>query len=78
MATIGSAQAMQLDDCIGNLTPGMEADLIVLDLESTSLIETRVLNARDIWDVLFAQIILADDRAVKATYAGGRLVWQCD
>ena len=78
MATIGSAQAMQLDDCIGNLTPGMEADLIVLDLESTSLIETRVLNAHDIWDVLFAQIILADDRAVKATYAGGRLVWQCD
>jgi len=78
MATTGSAKAMRLDDCIGNLKPGMEADLIVLDLKSTPLIENRVRNARDIWDVLFAQVILADDRAVRATYAGGRLVWERD
>ena len=78
MATTGSAKAMRLDDCIGNLKPGMEADLIVLDLKSTPLIENRVRNARDLWDVLFAQVILADDRAVRATYAGGRLVWERD
>ena len=76
MASLGSAQAMQLDKCIGNLKPGMEADLIVLDLKSTPLIEYRVQNAHEIWDVLFAQVILADDRAVKATYAGGKLVWK--
>jgi hypothetical protein len=28
-------------------------------------------NAGDIFDVLFAQMILADDRAIKATYVMG-------
>ena len=78
MATIGSAKAMRIDGSIGNLKAGMEADLTVLDLKSTPLIENRVRNARDIWDVLFAQVILADDRAVEATYAGGRCVWERD
>ena len=78
LATIGSAKVMRIDGCIGNLKAGMEADLIVLDLKSTPLIENRVRNARDIWDVLFAQVILADDRAVEATYVGGRRVWKRD
>ena len=76
MATIGSAQAMRLDDRIGNLAPGMEADVIVLDLASTPLIEARINEAEDIWDVLFAQMILADERAIRATYSGGQQVWE--
>ena len=67
---------MNLEDRIGNLTPGMEADVTVIDLKSTSLIERRVSQAEDIWDVLFAQIILADDRAIKATYAAGNIVYE--
>ncbi len=76
LATMGSAKAMRLEDCIGNLKPGTEADLVVLDLKSTPLIDNRVQTACDIWDLLFAQIILADDRAVEATYAGGELVYK--
>ena len=76
MATMGSAQAMRLGDRIGNLAPGMEADLIVINLKSTPLIERRVHEAEDIWDTLFAQVILADDRAVLAAYANGGLVWE--
>ena len=46
---------------VERLAPGMEADLIVINLKSTPLIERRVHEAEDIWDTLFAQVILADD-----------------
>lgn len=75
LASVGSARAMRLDDKIGNLAPGMEADLTVIDLTSTDLIERRVARAEDIWDVLFAQMILADDRAIRATYSAGQEVY---
>ena len=32
LATQGSAKALHLDDQIGNIAPGMAADLVVLDL----------------------------------------------
>ncbi len=76
LASVGSARAMRLDDRIGNLATGMEADVTVIDLASTPLIEQRMAGAENLWDALFAQMILADDRAIHATYAAGRLVHQ--
>ncbi|MCH8139092.1 MAG: guanine deaminase [Proteobacteria bacterium] len=78
LASAGSAAAMRLDRRIGNLAPGMEADMVVIDLASTPLIARRMAGADSLWDALFAQIILADDRAIRATYAAGRLVFQGD
>lgn len=75
MATCGGAKAMRCDDRIGNLAPGMDADIIVLDLKSNPLLSRRVEQANDIYDILFAQMILADERAVKATYIAGELVY---
>src|SRR5690606_31538032 len=37
LATRGAAQAMGMEDRIGGIEPGMEADLVVMDLESTPL-----------------------------------------
>ena len=76
LASAGAARAMNLHHQVGNLALGMEADVTVIDLKSTAIIESRVSQADDIWDVLFAQIILADDRAIKATYAAGNLVYK--
>ncbi len=72
LATLGSARAMRLDHRIGNLAVGYDADIIVLDLASRPLLTERMRHAKDIWDVLFAQMILADDRAVKTVYVAGR------
>jgi guanine deaminase len=76
LASVGSAATMQLGDKVGNLAAGMEADIIIIDLASTPLIERRMAQAESIQDVLFAQIILADDRAIHATYAAGNLVYK--
>ena len=71
LATVGSAQVMRMDGSIGNLAPGHDADIAVLDLASTPLIAERTRRAADLWEVLFIQMILADDRAIAATYVGG-------
>ena len=78
LATVGSATAMRIADKVGNLAPGMEADLTIIDLTSTDLIRCRVARAENIWDVLFAQMILADDRAIAATYVSGKPVYRRD
>ena len=42
LATRGAAQALYLEDRIGSIAVGMEADLVVLNLKSTPLIEFRM------------------------------------
>jgi guanine deaminase len=74
LATAGSARALRLDDRIGRLAPGMEADLVVLDLASTPAIAQRAARAGDIWAAVFPTIMMGDDRAIRATYVAGRPV----
>ena len=76
LVTRGAAHALRLDDRIGSLLPGREADLVVLDLEATPMLAQRVRNAASLDEVLFALFMLGDDRVVQATYAGGRCVYQ--
>ena len=63
---------MYLDDRIGSLAAGMEADLVVLDMRSTPLIDFRMNEAGTFAEQLFVQMTLGDDRAVQATYVAGR------
>ena len=72
LATQGSARALRADDRIGNLAPGMEADIVVIDLASTPAIAQRSARARDIWEAIFPTIMMGDDRAVKAVLVGGK------
>lgn len=74
LATTGSARALRLDDRIGSLAPGMEADFIALDLASTTAIAQRSAQANDLWEALFPTIMMGDDRAIAATYVAGRRV----
>lgn len=73
LATQGSARALHLEDKVGNLAVGMEADLVVLDLASTPAISQRAERAGDFWEALFPTLMMGDDRAVQAVWVGGRL-----
>ena len=73
LATIGSARALHAETRIGNIAPGMEADLVILDLASTHAIEQATRRATTIWEALFPTIMMGDDRAIRATWVGGRL-----
>jgi guanine deaminase len=61
-----------MDDCIGNIAPGMEADLVVIDLASTPAIAQREACANDVWEAIFPTIMMGDDRAVAEVWIGGR------
>ena len=74
LATLGSAQVLHLSDRIGNIAPGLAADLVVLDLASTPAIAQRTTGAEDIWDAAFPTIMMGDDRAVVYVYVGGERV----
>ena len=74
LATTGSARALRIDDYVGSLQVGYEADLVVLDLASTPAIAQASARAESIWDAIFPTIMMGDDRAVKATWVSGTKV----
>ncbi|RHZ93521.1 guanine deaminase [Cereibacter sphaeroides] len=71
LATAGSARALRAEDRIGNLAPGMEADLVVVDLASTPAIAQATGRAETIWQALFPTIMMGDDRAIRAVWVNG-------
>lgn len=74
LATMGSANTLGLDGRVGNLAPGYEADLAIIDLASTPVIAQRATRAQSFWEKLFPTVMMGDDRAVLATWVNGRLV----
>ncbi len=74
LASEGSAKALHLDGKVGHLGPKIEADICVLNLNSTNAIDQRVKNANDFWETLFPTIMMGDDRAVRQVWIAGRTV----
>ena len=72
LATAGSAKSLHLHSNIGTIKDGMEADLTILNLASTPAIAQRAAAARDIWESLFATIMMGDDRAIHDVWVAGK------
>ena len=70
-ATLGAAEALNLEDRIGNFEAGKEADFIVLDPYGTAISAHRTATVTTLEETLFALIVLGDDRNVAATYLQG-------
>ena len=65
--TTGAARALGLQGVVGNLQPGCEADFVVLDLQATPLMARKTSQAGNLGELLFALIVLGDDRAIERT-----------
>ncbi len=76
LATMAGARALHIDDRVGTLEPGKEADFVVLDLSATPLLARRTARTRSLAETLFVLAVLADDRLVERTYLMGALAHQ--
>jgi guanine deaminase len=72
LATLGAAESLYLDHGIGNFNVGKEADLVVIDLQATGLMQKRMESAQSLEERLFALMMLGDDRCIQATHVMGR------
>ena len=72
MMTLGNARALSLDDRIGSLAAGRDADLVVLDSRATPQMALRMQNVGTLANELFLLQTCGDDRAVVETYVMGK------
>lgn len=72
MSTLGNAKRLHMQDEIGSLETTKYADLIVLDPQATPELSARHDLSESLEDMLFALMILGDERAVAATYVAGK------
>lgn len=75
LATLGGAHALRLDDRIGRIAPGHDADLCILDPNATPLLAFRSGHCESFEELLFVLMTLGDDRAIRATWVAGRPVY---
>lgn len=71
MATLGNARRLHISNDTGSLESGKFADVVVLDPEATPVLKSRHELSQSLEDILFALMILGDDRAIAATYVAG-------
>jgi len=76
MATLGGAKALGMDKYVGNFEAGKEADFVVMDLKATPLIARRLKIAKRLKALLFAIMIMGDDRMIEQTFVMGRRVYK--
>jgi guanine deaminase len=70
--TAGAARALGLDGVAGNLVAGCDADFVVLNPQATPLLARRVARADSLDELLFALIVLGDERVVEKTWVNGQ------
>jgi guanine deaminase len=70
----GAAQALGLEGVVGNLLPLCEADFIAINPRATPLLARRTGQASNLDELLFALIVLGDDRAVAHTLVQGQVI----
>lgn len=69
--TLGNARALSLEDKIGSIEPGREADMVVLNAGATPAMALRMETVTKLSEELFLLQTMGDDRAIVETYIAG-------
>ncbi|MDF1776757.1 MAG: guanine deaminase [Rhizobiaceae bacterium] len=70
--TLGNARALSLEDRIGTIEPGREADMVVLNADATPAMALRMETVTKLSEELFLLQTMGDDRAIVETYVAGK------
>lgn len=84
--TLGGAEGLYIDDMVGNFTPGKEADFVVLDWnggppaqawhQSLVIDDKGPQTIEQVANLLFAIMMVGDDRAVDETWVMGKRLYK--
>lgn len=69
--TLGNARALKLEQQIGRIAPGYEADWTLLDGQALPMLNDRLQRGATLEEELFAYQMLGDERAITGTWIGG-------
>ena len=69
--TRGNAEALMLEQHIGTLEPGTDADLVVLNVGATPPMALKAEVINTLAEELFLLQTMGDDRAIAETYIAG-------
>ncbi len=72
LMTLGNAEALGLENRIGTLEPGSDADLVVLNASATPAMALKMEVVTKLTEELFLLQTMGDDRAIAETYVAGR------
>lgn len=75
LATRGGAELLYLENQIGSIAVGMEADITVLDWSTNEFVKWRMDYSKNIADRLFLLMCMGNERNVRATYVYGACVY---
>jgi guanine deaminase len=76
LITLAGAEALGLDEEIGDFTPGKAADVVTLRPEPGSVLESAVMNANDVSQALAALFTMAGAETVREVRVAGECVYQ--
>lgn len=84
--TLGSVEALYVDDMLGNFQPDKEADFVALDWtagplaqrwhQELALNDGNLKTKEQAANLLFGIMMVADDRAVDETWVMGRQLYK--
>ena len=71
MVTLGNAELLGLEHCIGNLVKGKEADMVLLQAKPDNIMSRRLRLAESVEEEMFIYITMGDEALVAETIING-------